>query len=98
VGVVQCGGIEMRLSGCGILASIFILPKLIFVFAGHEKCYFDRFVVSPDNQYLVFLGKNGYLILVSNKVMHSVCVCVRACVCACVRAVVSNATDCVVDN
>ncbi len=35
---------------------------------GHEKCYFDKFVVSPDNQYLVFLGRGGYIVLVSNKV------------------------------
>ena len=47
----------------------YVIKKFFFLFiAGHEKCYFDRFVVSPDNQYLVFLGKNGYLILVSNKV------------------------------
>ncbi len=25
-------------------------------------------MVSPDNQYLVFLGKDGYMVLVSNKV------------------------------
>ena len=35
---------------------------------GRDERYYDKFVVSPDNQYLVFLGKDGYLLLVSNKV------------------------------
>ncbi len=35
---------------------------------GREERYFDKFVVSPDNQFLVFLGKDGYMPLVSNKV------------------------------
>ncbi|XP_064404926.1 U3 small nucleolar RNA-associated protein 18 homolog isoform X2 [Halichondria panicea] len=34
---------------------------------GREERYFDKFVVSPDNQLLVFLGKDGYMPLVSNK-------------------------------
>ena len=37
-------------------------------YTGRDERYFDRFVVSPDNQYLVFLGRNGYMLLVSNKV------------------------------
>ena len=35
---------------------------------GREERYFDKFTVSPDNQLLVFLGKDGYMPLVSNKV------------------------------
>lgn len=41
---------------------------LSFVLAGREERFFDKFVVSPDNQLLVFLGKDGYMPLVSNKV------------------------------
>ncbi len=35
---------------------------------GHDERYFESFVVSPDNELLVFLGKDGYMPLVSNKV------------------------------
>lgn len=34
---------------------------------GREERFFDKFVVSPDNELLVFLGKDGYMPLVSNK-------------------------------
>ncbi len=40
----------------------------LFFISGRDERYFDKFVVSPDNQYLVFLGRDGYILLVSNKV------------------------------
>jgi len=41
----------------------------LFVFAaGREERYFDKFHVSPDGKHLVFVGTNGYLILLSSKV------------------------------
>ena len=36
--------------------------------SGREEKHFDKFVVSPDGKHLVFLGSNGYLILLSSKV------------------------------
>ena len=47
--------------------------KFIFYISGHlgrDERFFDKFVVSPDNKLLVFLGKDGYMPLVSNKVNH----------------------------
>lgn len=35
---------------------------------GHGKELFKKFTVSPDNKLLAFLGKDGYIALVSNKV------------------------------
>ena len=35
---------------------------------GRDDNFYDKFAVSPDNKLLVFLGKDGYLPLVSNKV------------------------------
>ena len=40
---------------------------------GREERYFDKFKISPDNQLLVFLGKDGYMPLVSNKVRGHIC-------------------------
>ena len=40
----------------------------VMLFAGREERYFDRFHVSPDGKHLIFLGTNGYLILLSSKV------------------------------
>lgn len=38
---------------------------------GHGKESFKKFSVSPDNKLLAFLGKDGYMAMVSNKVcMH----------------------------
>ena len=37
-------------------------------FAGREERYFDKFHVSPDGKHLIFLGTNGYIILLSSKV------------------------------
>ena len=34
---------------------------------GHDKCWFEGFKVSPDNSLIVFLGKDGYMPLVSNR-------------------------------
>lgn len=34
---------------------------------GREEKYFDKFHVSPDGKHLVFVGSNGYLILLSSK-------------------------------
>lgn len=34
---------------------------------GREERYFDKFYVSPDGKHLIFLGTNGYLILLSSK-------------------------------
>ena len=45
-----------------------MISLLSFVLTGREERFFDKFVVSPDNQLLVFLGKDGYMPLVSNKV------------------------------
>lgn len=36
--------------------------------SGRDERFWDKFVVSPDNEYLVFLGRDGYMVLVSNKV------------------------------
>ena len=35
---------------------------------GREERYFDKFHVSPDGKHLVFVGTNGYLVLLSSKV------------------------------
>ena len=35
---------------------------------GHSKEHFAKFSVSPDDKTLAFLGKDGYISLVSNKV------------------------------
>lgn len=35
---------------------------------GRDERYFQDFVVSPNNELLVFLGKDGYMPVVSNKV------------------------------
>ena len=46
-------------------------PENLFLISGHlgrDERFFDKFVVSPDNKLLVFLGKDGYMPLVSNKV------------------------------
>ncbi|RMX55645.1 hypothetical protein pdam_00001664 [Pocillopora damicornis] len=34
---------------------------------GREERYFDKFHVSPDGKHLIFLGTNGYIILLSSK-------------------------------
>lgn len=34
---------------------------------GREERYFDKFHVSPDGKHLVFVGTNGYLVLLSSK-------------------------------
>ena len=36
--------------------------------AGREERYFNKFHVSPDGKHLVFVGTNGYLVLLSSKV------------------------------
>ena len=42
--------------------------RLFLPILGRDERFFDKFVVSPDNKLLVFLGKDGYMPLVSNKV------------------------------
>ena len=37
---------------------------------GHAKERFSKFRVSPDDKTLAFLGNNGYIVLVSNKVWN----------------------------
>lgn len=47
--------------------------QIIFLISGHlgrDERFFDKFVISPDNKLLVFLDKDGYMPLVSNKVNH----------------------------
>lgn len=39
----------------------------IYNIRGRREQFFDNFVVSPDNALLVFLGKDGYMPLVSNR-------------------------------
>ena len=34
---------------------------------GHSKEKFSNFIVSPDDRFIAFSGKDGYIILVSNK-------------------------------
>ena len=51
-----------------VLGNAALSNYFLLYHAGHDEKYFDRFVVSPDNQYLVFLGENGFMLLVSNKV------------------------------
>ena len=41
--------------------------------AGRKERKYSSFAVSPDNKFLAFLGNDGYIIFVSNKV------CVRVC-------------------
>ena len=54
---------------CNVQMIAFSASKLrISFWLGREERFFDRFVVSPDNNLLVFLGKDGYMPLVSNKV------------------------------
>ena len=38
--------------------------------SGHSKTVFSSFRVSPDNQLLAFIGKDGFIPLVSNKVSY----------------------------
>ncbi|XP_020618605.1 U3 small nucleolar RNA-associated protein 18 homolog, partial [Orbicella faveolata] len=52
----QCQGS----SHCRLQQNIRSLP-------GREERYFDKFHVSPDGKHLVFVGTNGYLILLSSK-------------------------------
>lgn len=35
---------------------------------GHSEKAFDRFAVTPDNEHVVFLGKDGYMIFLSGRV------------------------------
>ena len=35
---------------------------------GRKERKYNSFAVSPDNKFLAFLGKDGYIIFVSNKV------------------------------
>ncbi len=35
---------------------------------GHSREHFANFKVSPDDKIMAFLGKDGYIVLVSNKV------------------------------
>ncbi|XP_015758029.1 PREDICTED: U3 small nucleolar RNA-associated protein 18 homolog [Acropora digitifera] len=37
---------------------------------GRDEWFFDRFKISPDGKILVFLGKNGYLLLLSSMVSN----------------------------
>lgn len=46
-----------------IKGSVIKIPRI----RGREEKHFDKFVVSPDGKHLVFLGSNGYLILLSSK-------------------------------
>ena len=39
-----------------------------YAFLGRTEKSFEKFHVSPDGKHLVFLGNNGYIILVSSKV------------------------------
>ena len=65
-----------EIKGCSIMTHppvpcicLFILLFSVMHFSlGHEKRYFCDFQVSPDNQLLAFLGKDGYIPLLSNKV------------------------------
>jgi U3 small nucleolar RNA-associated protein 18 len=34
---------------------------------GHEKLKLKKFVISPDNKFLIFLGNDGYIVILSNK-------------------------------
>ena len=38
------------------------------VFAGRNENFYTSFKVSPDSNYLAFLGTDGYIILLSSKV------------------------------
>ena len=44
----------------------------MFVCAGRKERKYSTFTVSPDNKFLAFLGKDGYIIFVSNKVCNIV--------------------------
>lgn len=52
-------------------------PSLHFhsLTAGRRDRKYNKFVVSPDNKLLAFLGKDGYILLVSNKVHVHTCMC-----------------------
>ena len=45
---------------------------LLVLGAGRKERKYSTFVVSPDNNFLAFLGNDGYVILVSNKVSYTV--------------------------
>ena len=36
--------------------------------AGHSEKAFNTFAVTPDNEHVVFLGKDGYMIFLSGRV------------------------------
>ena len=38
------------------------------VLAGHSRTVLTKFEVSPDNKLLAFVGQDGYILLVSNRV------------------------------
>ena len=42
--------------------------RFLLFHAGREERYFDKFHVSPDGKHLVFVGTDGYLVLLSSKV------------------------------
>ena len=47
----------------------FVVPGCVCSLSvGHKDVVFTQFEVSPDNQLLAFVGKDGYIPLVSNKV------------------------------
>ena len=67
---------------------------------GHSDVVFSDFEVSPDNQIIAFVGKDGYIPLVSNKVRtsdqvkvipHSASVCLSVCASFCL---IDKAVDC----
>ena len=45
-----------------------LLMILHVAFAGRNEKFYSNFKVSPDGNYLAFLGTDGYIILVSSKV------------------------------
>ena len=70
-GCIHCS-LFISLSSLSCLSvSLYDVCLSLSLCVGRDEIYWDKFVVSPDNQYLVFLGKNGYMILVSNKVHPS---------------------------
>ena len=60
---IQIFFVKMLCNKWKVLLCIFDL-----FFAGREERYFDKFHVSPDGKHLIFLGTNGYIILLSSKV------------------------------
>ena len=48
----------------------FLCWMISFVLPGREEKSFEVFTVSPDNEFLAFTGRDGSILIVSNKVHY----------------------------